>query len=138
MVHHFVSAPNCVSVTPSMGVLFPILRRGKVSTLCGWIGVSITSLRFLPGYRRLSPQVPYPQYCELQSRLPPLILGYLSYHRSLACSNPASPSQTFADFYSCSWTSVHLSCPSPHMILKTLISLPIPSSTQFPLFICLL
>ena len=29
----FVSAPNFVSVTPSMGVLFPVLRRGKVSTL---------------------------------------------------------------------------------------------------------
>jgi hypothetical protein len=29
----FVSAPNCVSVTPSMGVLFPILRKCKVSTL---------------------------------------------------------------------------------------------------------
>jgi hypothetical protein len=28
-----VSAPKFVSVTPSMGVLFPILRRGKVSTL---------------------------------------------------------------------------------------------------------
>ena len=33
MVHPFVSAPNFVSETPSMGVLFPILRRGKVSTL---------------------------------------------------------------------------------------------------------
>jgi hypothetical protein len=33
MVHPFVSAPNFVSVTPSMVVLFPILRRGKVSTL---------------------------------------------------------------------------------------------------------
>jgi hypothetical protein len=33
MDHPFASAPNCVSVTPSMGVLFPILRRGKVSTL---------------------------------------------------------------------------------------------------------
>ena len=31
MVHPFISAPNFV--TPSMGVLFPILRRGKVSTL---------------------------------------------------------------------------------------------------------
>jgi hypothetical protein len=31
MVHPFVTAPNFVSVTPSMGVLFPILRRGKVS-----------------------------------------------------------------------------------------------------------
>jgi hypothetical protein len=31
MVHPFVSAPNFV--TPSMDVLFPILRRGKVSRL---------------------------------------------------------------------------------------------------------
>jgi hypothetical protein len=30
MVHPFISAPNFVSVTPSMGVLFSILRRGKV------------------------------------------------------------------------------------------------------------
>jgi hypothetical protein len=29
MVHPFISAPNFVSVTPSMGVLFPLLRRGK-------------------------------------------------------------------------------------------------------------
>jgi hypothetical protein len=33
IVHPFVSAPNFVSVTPSMGVLFPILRRGEVSIL---------------------------------------------------------------------------------------------------------
>ena len=33
MVHPFVTAPNFVSVTPSMGVLFPFLRKGKVSTL---------------------------------------------------------------------------------------------------------
>jgi hypothetical protein len=32
-VHPFVLAPNFVSVTPSMGVLFPILRRNEVSTL---------------------------------------------------------------------------------------------------------
>jgi hypothetical protein len=32
MVHHFVSVPNSVSVTPSMGNLLPIPRRGKVST----------------------------------------------------------------------------------------------------------
>ena len=32
MVHPSVSAPNFVSVTPSMGILFPILRR-KESTL---------------------------------------------------------------------------------------------------------
>jgi hypothetical protein len=33
MVHPIVSAPNFVSVIPYMGVLFPILRRGIVSTL---------------------------------------------------------------------------------------------------------
>jgi hypothetical protein len=33
MVHPLVTASNIVSVTPSMGVLFPILRRGKVSIL---------------------------------------------------------------------------------------------------------
>jgi hypothetical protein len=33
MVHPFVSAPNIVSVTASMGVLFPILRKGELSTL---------------------------------------------------------------------------------------------------------
>jgi hypothetical protein len=33
MVHHFLSAQNFVFVTPSMGVLFPILRRGNMSTL---------------------------------------------------------------------------------------------------------
>jgi hypothetical protein len=33
MVHPFVSAPNFVSVTPSMGVLFPILRRGELFSL---------------------------------------------------------------------------------------------------------
>jgi hypothetical protein len=33
MVHPFVTAPNFVSVTPSMGVLFPFLRKGSVHTL---------------------------------------------------------------------------------------------------------
>jgi hypothetical protein len=33
MVHPFVLAPNFVSVTLSMGVLFPSLRRGEVSIL---------------------------------------------------------------------------------------------------------
>jgi hypothetical protein len=31
MVNPFVSAPNSVSVAPSMGALLPIPRRGKVS-----------------------------------------------------------------------------------------------------------
>jgi hypothetical protein len=33
MVQTLVLAPNFVSVTPSMGILFPILRRNGVSTL---------------------------------------------------------------------------------------------------------
>ena len=32
IVHSFVLAPNFVSVTPFMGILFPILRRNEVST----------------------------------------------------------------------------------------------------------
>jgi hypothetical protein len=32
MVHPFVLALNFVSVTPSMGILLPILRRNEVST----------------------------------------------------------------------------------------------------------
>ena len=43
MVHPFISAPIFVSVTPSMGVLFPILRRGKLSTLS--MGVLFPILR---------------------------------------------------------------------------------------------
>ena len=33
MVHPFVSVTNFDSVTPSMGILFPILRRNEVSML---------------------------------------------------------------------------------------------------------
>jgi hypothetical protein len=32
MVHPFVLAPKFVSVTPSIGILFPILRTNEVST----------------------------------------------------------------------------------------------------------
>jgi hypothetical protein len=32
IVHPFVLAPNFVSVTPFVGILFPILRRNEVST----------------------------------------------------------------------------------------------------------
>jgi hypothetical protein len=39
MVHPFVSAPNVVSVTPSMGVLFPILR-GEVNVCLGEISAA--------------------------------------------------------------------------------------------------
>ena len=37
IVHPFVLAPNFVSVTPFMGILFPILRRNEVSTHCAYI-----------------------------------------------------------------------------------------------------
>jgi hypothetical protein len=48
MVHPFISAPNFVSVTPSMGVLFPILRRGKVSTLWSSSSMFIAALFIIP------------------------------------------------------------------------------------------
>ena len=44
MVLPSVSAPNFVSVTPSMGILFPILRRNKVSTL--WSSFFLSFMRF--------------------------------------------------------------------------------------------
>jgi hypothetical protein len=34
MVHPFILAPNFGSVTPFMGILFPILKRNEVSTYC--------------------------------------------------------------------------------------------------------
>jgi hypothetical protein len=40
IVIHSVSALNFVSVTPSMGILFPILRRSEVSTLWSSIFLS--------------------------------------------------------------------------------------------------
>jgi hypothetical protein len=43
MVLPSISAPNFVSVTPSMGILFPILRRNEVSTLCSSFFLSFTS-----------------------------------------------------------------------------------------------
>jgi hypothetical protein len=34
MVHPLVLAPNVVSATPSMDILFPVLRRNEVSMRC--------------------------------------------------------------------------------------------------------
>jgi hypothetical protein len=44
MVHSFVSTPNFVSVTPSMGVLFPIIRQGKVFTF--WSSLFLSFMCF--------------------------------------------------------------------------------------------
>jgi hypothetical protein len=44
MVHLFVLAPTFVSVTPSIGVLSPILRRNEVSTL--WSSLFLIFLCF--------------------------------------------------------------------------------------------
>jgi hypothetical protein len=44
IVHPFVLAPNFVSVTPSMGVLFPILRRNEVFTR--WSSLFLIFLSF--------------------------------------------------------------------------------------------
>jgi hypothetical protein len=54
MVHPFVSAPNFVSVTPSMGVLFPILRRGIVSTLQSSFFLSFLCLANTTGHSFVS------------------------------------------------------------------------------------
>jgi hypothetical protein len=44
MVHPSVSAPNFVSVTPSMGILLPLLRRLKISTLLSSLFLSFMCL----------------------------------------------------------------------------------------------
>jgi hypothetical protein len=60
---------------------------------CGWVGVTITPLGFLSGYRRWSLQFLYPKCCEsqLRSTLQSLIRGSLSYLRSLTYSQGALP-----------------------------------------------
>ena len=45
MVNPSVSAPQVVSVTPFMGVLFPLLRRTEVSTL--WSSYLLSFMRFV-------------------------------------------------------------------------------------------
>jgi hypothetical protein len=62
MVHSFISAPNFVSVTPSIGILFPILGRNEVSKhwSCFYLNsVQIASLRGThpepSGYRNQGP-----------------------------------------------------------------------------------
>jgi hypothetical protein len=47
MVHPFVTAPNFASVTP-MGVLFPFLRKGKVSTLWSLFFLPIILFKWIP------------------------------------------------------------------------------------------
>jgi hypothetical protein len=44
IVHPFIIAPNFFSVTPFMGILFPILRRNEVSTL--WSSLFLIFLCF--------------------------------------------------------------------------------------------
>jgi hypothetical protein len=52
IVHPFVLAPNFVSVTPSIGILFPILERNEVSKypqdqrVDDLLSVSLSSLPF--------------------------------------------------------------------------------------------
>ena len=60
MVHPFISAPNFVSVTPSMGVLFPNLRRGIVSTLQSSFFLSFmcfTNCILYLGYSKYPPEL---------------------------------------------------------------------------------
>jgi hypothetical protein len=49
MVHPFISAPNFVSVTPSKGVLFPLLRRGSSFSYHSLVlGLSLSVLNTMP------------------------------------------------------------------------------------------
>jgi hypothetical protein len=53
MVHPFISAPNFVSVAPSMGALLPIPRKGKVSkatlirAIFSWAGLQVQRFSLL-------------------------------------------------------------------------------------------
>jgi hypothetical protein len=60
MVHPFLLGPNFVSVTPSMGVLFPILRMGKVSTL--WFS-------FFFSFTCFANCILYLGYCKLDTNI---------------------------------------------------------------------
>jgi hypothetical protein len=51
MVLPSVSAPNFVSVIPSMDILFPFLRRNEVSTLYPDIAVSCEAMTVTGKYR---------------------------------------------------------------------------------------
>ena len=53
----------------------------EIQTLTKTIGVHITPLGFLPGYRRWPLQVPYPQCYKSQPRSSPLILRHFPYPR---------------------------------------------------------
>ena len=61
MVHPFVTSPNFVSVTPSMGVLFLFLRKGKVSTL--WFSFFLNFMRLASCILYLR----YPKFLDLKS-----------------------------------------------------------------------
>ena len=52
MVHPFVSAPNFVSVTSPMGILFPIVRRDEVSTLWSSFFLSFMFCKLYLGYSK--------------------------------------------------------------------------------------
>jgi hypothetical protein len=86
-----------------MGVLFPILRRGKVSTL--WSLFFLSFMRFAN--------------CILY-------LGTLPHPKFLACTKDAShlPTHTSSDVHSFAWPSDPLPFLSKHLILNSLHSPP--------------
>jgi hypothetical protein len=83
------------------------------------------------GYGLAIPLVPAPSPA-------PEFLGNLPYPRSLTSwrwKPPPHTSLSAADFHLFSWPSVHLSCPSPNLILKLPLPLCLPP-TPVP-FLCL-
>ena len=79
--------------SPSSIPAFLVDRINFGPKFCGWVGVPIALLGFLPGYRRWPLQVPYPQCCE-PHLAPPLSLRRLPYPKSLSLpgDSPTSPS----------------------------------------------
>jgi hypothetical protein len=71
MVHPFVSAPNFVSVTPSMGVLFPLLRRGDRTCrdYIQWIDKAPRWGMGLPTHpKNINPELLLPKGKEMQGQ----------------------------------------------------------------------
>jgi hypothetical protein len=83
MVNPFVTAPNIVSVTPSMGVLFPILRRGKVSTL--WSSFFLSYMRLVN--------------CILYLGYPKLAQKHISFIHGLQLSSLTGPQNSIFSIF---------------------------------------
>jgi hypothetical protein len=74
---YWLTTPSVSAPTPIPAIFCDRISFGW--KFCGWVGVPIPPLGLLPGHRRQPPQNLYPQCCESQLRVPPLILGCLPF-----------------------------------------------------------